>query len=352
MDFIKSTLAKSSIVKNSYEYGRRRFSEYYRRLNGGKGKMDRYNELLDENSVEAEDDDTGILENKLNIKPHPEVSNPVLTRGDVNDCIAHFVADPFIVYENGVYNMFFEIKSIGRDMFIGHAFSEDGFNYEYNKIVISPETAQHTYPHVFKKDGKWLMVPSPCSDISGEFRVYEATDFPTEWELISVPISENIRLDPTPILHNGTWYLIYQNMNYDVVLMYSDSLTENGWERHPDSPIFKNNSEEVEESSIGKAEMVPSGRPIYGQDRIGIFYRSHTNKEVYQYKITELTPDTFRQEPVSKDSIFDGELTEYWNGRFMHTVNPVYPWKGTADIIGVDGLESDRYRYSIGIYTT
>jgi hypothetical protein len=144
MHSIKSVLAKSSIIKKSYEYSREKVSRYYRRLKRNPGKLERYEELLDESAASLGNNDHRLVENGLVLRPHPDVSNPVLTRGDVDDCLARFVADPFIVYTDGVYNMFFEIKSIGGNVFIGHAFSENGLDYEYNKIVIDPETAQHT----------------------------------------------------------------------------------------------------------------------------------------------------------------------------------------------------------------
>jgi hypothetical protein len=314
--------------------------------------MDGYETLFNEMLEEAEDDDTDLARKILSPKPHPKVSNPVLTRKDIDDCLANFVADPFIIYESGVYNMFFEIKSIGGKVFIGHAFSEDGLDYQYNKIIIDPETAEHTYPHVFKKGGEWIMVPSPGANVNGEFRVYKANNFPTEWELISTPIKEGVRQDPTPILHRGVWYLIYQNTDFDVVLMHSDSLTGSNWNEHPDSPLFRNSIKEIRECSIGGAEMVPSGRPIYTDDGIELFYRSHINREVYHYRITELTKNNFSQKRISDEPLFNDTGREDWNRRFIHTVNPVYPWNGTNDIVAVDGLESNRYRWSIGIYTT
>jgi hypothetical protein len=313
--------------------------------------MERYEELVDDGAADSENNDHRIIDNGFTLKPHPDVSNPVLTHRDVEDCLARFVADPFIVYNNGVYNMFFEIKSIGGNVFIGHAFSENGLEYEYNKIVIDPETAQHTYPHVFRKDGNWLMVPSPGSNVNGEFRVYKAVKFPTRWELQSIPIQEDVRLDPTPILHDGTWYLIYQNTEYDIVLAHSPSLTGENWQEHPDSPIFENDPAPIEECAIGKAEMVPSGRPVYGNRGINICYRSHINREVYHYRITNLTKETFSQKTVSETPVFDGTMTDDWNRRFMHTVNPLYPWRQSDSIVAVDGLEETRYRYSIGIYT-
>lgn len=312
--------------------------------------MHLYNEMRHNISAELNDDDSNITDNDFTLKPHQGADNPVLTNQDIDDCLARFVADPFVIYHNGIYNMFFEIKSVGGRVFIGHAFSKNGINYEYNRIILNPETAEHTYPHVFRWNDTWIMVPSPGSNVDGEFRVYEAVDFPTEWELIAIPITEGVRLDPTPIFYNDTWYLIYQNMDYNVVVMYSNSLTD-GWHEHPHSPIFENDTEAIERCAIGGGEMVPSGRPLYSDAGIDIFYRSHIKREVYRYRITDLTEDEFSQFRVSEDTVFANMKNEDWNSRFMHTISPVRPWDGADNIIAVDGLAPNKYRWSIGVYS-
>lgn len=354
MESIRSLLSRSKIIKSTYESGRQKFSESYRRLPHGDA-MDRYNELTTNRSEPGSYADSGLDEfnHGLSLVPHPDADNPVLTRHDVTDCRARFVADPFIIVANGVYNMFFEIKSIGGHVFIGHAFSDDGTEYEYNKIVLQPETAQHTYPHVFRLDGDWLMVPSPGSNIPGELRVYKAVDFPTEWDLWATPIASGVRLDPTPIYREGVWYLVYQETDtYNVVLKFSDTLLGNRWQDHPASPIFENDPEQVERSSIGWAEMVPSGRPLHIGETDHVFYRSHHDRAVYHYRITELDERTFCQERVGDTAVFDGFRRNSWNQRFMHTVNPVYPWRPGRNVVAVDGLAADRYEWSIGLATS
>ncbi len=97
--------------------------------------------------------------------------------------------------------------------------------------------------------------------------------------------------------------------------------------------------------------MVPSGRPIYNGDSVDLFYRSHINREVYHYRITALTEDTFEQHRFSDSTVFEGLKTNEWNRRFMHTVNPVYPWMSDEPRVAVDGLKADSYEWSIGIYT-
>ncbi|SDE99200.1 hypothetical protein SAMN05216218_1032 [Halorientalis regularis] len=289
------------------------------------------------------------LPDETRLVGHPDASNPVLTKDDVDDAVASFVADPFLVYEGGIYHLFFEIKNVVGEVFIGHAYSEDGIDYEYNKIVIDPTTAQHTYPHVFRYDGSWLMVPSPGPDVAGECRIYRAVDFPTSWELESVPIPTGVRVDPTPIRHDGTWYVIHQDMDsLDIGLKYSDSLFDEGWEDHPDNPIFTNDRSVVSQSPFGKANMAPSGRPLYRSDSIDVFYRSYLEREVSQYRIERLSPDAFQQRLVEQ-SIFRKMERDDWNRKFMHTVNPVYPWSPDRNMVAVDGLSADSSTYSIGI---
>jgi len=353
MSFIKDQLSKSETIRHLYNSGRQTVSRTYRSIKTT-DRTDKYRTLRGENSDQEKtiEDETGLFNDGMQLEPHPDASNPVLTKDDIDDVLTRFVADPFIVYRDGMYHMFFEIKCVGGDVFIGHAFSKDGIEYTYNKTVIEPEFAEHTYPYVFQYEGDWLMVPSPGGNVKGQFRIYEATDFPTEWRLKAIPIRERVRQDPTPIQSGDTWFLIYQDTdNWNVILKYANSLTDSGWKTHPDSPIFRNNPEQLSTSTIGRAEMVSSGRPIYNEESVDVVYRSHLNRETYHYRITDLSVDTFEQHRHSKRPIFQDQKRDAWNQRFMHTVNPLYPWIPDDSLVAVDGLEEDKYRWSIGIYT-
>src|SRR5262249_34417850 len=48
-------------------------------------------------------------ESPLQLRPAPGTRNPVLTRSDVTDVPAVFVADPFLLRTSGVWHMFFEV---------------------------------------------------------------------------------------------------------------------------------------------------------------------------------------------------------------------------------------------------
>src|SRR5690242_2048118 len=85
----------------------------------------------------------------LALSPAPGISNPVLTAQDVTDVPAAFLADPFMLFANGDWYMFFEImhreRRVGE---IGLATSRDGLRWEYRKVVLR-ETFHLSYPCVF-----------------------------------------------------------------------------------------------------------------------------------------------------------------------------------------------------------
>ena len=90
----------------------------------------------------------------------PGAKNPVLTGADVTDRVANFVADPFIFHEGTSWYMFFEVESNPNTEEIGVATSSDGFNWTYQKIVLSDPSIILSYPYVFKFEGTYYMMPN------------------------------------------------------------------------------------------------------------------------------------------------------------------------------------------------
>ena len=59
------------------------------------------------------------------------------------------VADPFMVFENGTWYMFFEaMNDFESRGVIGLATSEDGLSWQYQKIILN-ESFHLSYPYVF-----------------------------------------------------------------------------------------------------------------------------------------------------------------------------------------------------------
>jgi hypothetical protein len=90
----------------------------------------------------------GILDgmSPLEWKSHSERRNPAVTARDVTDIEADFVADPFMVYRNGIWHLFFEtFRKDTRLGEIGLAISTDTVNWEYRKIVLREHSISPTH---------------------------------------------------------------------------------------------------------------------------------------------------------------------------------------------------------------
>jgi len=79
----------------------------------------------------------------------PQITNPVLSRDDVSDVPAAFVADPFMIKVAGRWYMFFEVMNIRSNKGeIGVAVSVNGLSWKYRQIVLD-EPFHLSYPYVF-----------------------------------------------------------------------------------------------------------------------------------------------------------------------------------------------------------
>ena len=107
------------------------------------------------------------------------IRNPVVSQNDVSDVRARFVADPFMVNQDGHWYMFFEVMNQDTNRgAIGLAISEDGFHWEYRQIVLR-EPFHLLYPHVLHWDGEYYMTPETLE--ANSVNLYRADPFPTQW---------------------------------------------------------------------------------------------------------------------------------------------------------------------------
>jgi len=301
--------------------------------------------------------------------PHPDVSNPVLTAEDVTDRDeATGVADPFLVYEDGTYHMFLEViaddhpahPSVHEEA-IGHATSEDGLHWEYNKVVVD-DPGHFAFPHVFKWQGAWYMVPDSGRGENIHFyggisRVYRADSFPEEWSLVDRPLMRFGLCDPTVFRFEDTWYLIgglYGEDGYlGNCLYYADSLVGAEWHEHPASRVHDPLVPAHEPNRIAR----PGGRPIVHDDYVDFFYQDWVRRsedKVRVVRITDLTRETYNAVELPCSPAVEGQLDEGWNHEKMHHVDAGLAYSGVKNVIGVDGSSGpdfpEKNGFAIGLY--
>lgn len=281
-------------------------------------------------------------------RPDPAADNPVLTADDVTDADAAFVADPFIfVTRDGDWHMFFEV--LAEYGVVGHATSDDGVAWEYDRIVLDLES--HTsFPYVFEYEGhRYLLCQRDGA--STEVRLYRASAFPTEWELVTTLFDAETfgnRIGDNPVFcRDGRWWMFGYGYDGRLDAYYADELTGT-WRPHGGNPVV---SDRIEASR-------PAGRPVVREDDVVVFFQNVEDlygEKVRAYRVTELTPDSYADEECDESPVLDGtaadqeDADEAWNSLRMHHYDPWYLGEGEGWRAAVDGTPADG-EWSIGIY--
>ena len=260
----------------------------------------------------------GIYKGPSPVKLHPtqDIRNPILSAKDVTDIKARFVADPFMIQNATGYYLFFEVLNDKRNTGeIAYAFSKDLLEWQYRNVILK-ERFHLSYPYVFFWENRYYMIPE-CNN-SGGIQLYEASQFPDQWHLVTTLIKSTGRnsalVDPSIIHYQNRWYLFsYAPKSKNLYLFTAANLT-GPWIEHKKSPLVSNSPNFAR----------PGGRLIlykgtiyrYAQDEIPNY-----GTKVWAFRITELTENTYCEELASEEPVLQPGH-EWWNKHGMHTVDP------------------------------
>ncbi|MDZ8050460.1 MAG: hypothetical protein RMX68_010080 [Aulosira sp. ZfuVER01] len=252
-------------------------------------------------------------ESPLRLSSPKNINNPILTAQDVTDVPADFVADPFMVYDNGNWYMFFEVLNLRNNLGeIGLAISKDGLDWTYKKIVLQ-EPFHLSYPYVFKWQDDYYMIPETFQ--ASSVRLYKATSFPTQWSFVATLLDKNDFVDPSIFQHNDMWWLFTAtSADRNILRLYYSQEITGPWIEHPKSPVIKGN----------KTIARPAGRVVIFDDQI-IRYTQDCErvygKQVRAFKITELTTTHYEEKEVKENPIIKASGSG-WNKVGMHHIDP------------------------------
>lgn len=266
----------------------------------------------------------------LGLSAPDDLTNPVLTAADVKDVTADFVADPFVVHEDGRWHMFVEVmnRASGRGE-IGWATSPDFRSWSYQGIVLR-EPFHLSYPSVFRWEDEWLMIPE--STEANGLRLYRAERFPERWTLASTILEGQFK-DHALVRHDELWWLFvgksegpYPDDGNALELYFAETL-DGPWQAHPLSPIITSDPRFTRPA--GKIIPTDTGLLRLAQD-----CSSHYGKEVNAARIEALTTTDYREEILGGRVLAPG--AEPWNRRGMHHVDAheVAPGRWLAAVDG------------------
>ena len=243
------------------------------------------------------------------------IDNPVLSRKDVSDLPAAFVADPFMLKVNHTWYMFFEVMNrLSGKGEIGLATSEEGIKWSYKQMVLS-EPFHLSYPYVFQWMNDYYMIPETYQ--AGSIRLYKAAKFPTRWSFVGTLLTGEVFLDSSIFRHDGKWWLFTEtnpNHKYDTLrLYYADDLI-GPWLEHPKSPILESNPH------IAR----PAGRVVGSNGQV-IRYAQDCypdyGTQVRAFEIAELTTTSYREREVGNNPVLAAS-DRGWNESGMHHIDP------------------------------
>lgn len=261
----------------------------------------------------------------LRLAPVPGIANPVLSREQVTDVRAGFVADPFLMRNDGGWSMFFEVLDSATELgAIGLAESRDGLVWEYRRIVLR-EPFHLSYPYVFSHAGACYLIPESLEAES--IRLYRATSFPDGWTLERELVPGRF-VDPSLVWHEGSWWLFACDADgrHETLRLFLAGDLAGPWREHPRSPLLRD---------AGRAR--PAGRPCRWQGRLVRFAQDclpYYGRQVRAFEILELTPDRYSEREVPESPVLTPG--EGWNGAGMHHVDP-HPDGQGGWIAAVDG---------------
>lgn len=264
----------------------------------------------------------------FNLKPIENLRDTVLSFQDVSDIEADFVADPFMIYLQNSWFMFFEVLNSKTGLGeIGYAVSSDGFYWEYKNIILRDQI-HLSYPFIFEHNNEVYMVPETRQ--AGEVRIYKAIHFPDKWEPVQVIIKGDYA-DATLVEYANKWWLFALHGTEDLHLFHSESLFGD-WIPHKSNPIIENDLKSSR----------PAGKIISYENRLFRLaqdgYPLYGNK-VRVFEILELNTKSYKEVEIESSPILTGSR-EGWNSVAMHHVD-AHRIGDTHWIACVDGAKPD-----------
>ncbi len=257
----------------------------------------------------------------------PIERNPVLTREDVTDVPASFVADPFMLRRDGRWHMFFEVKNREtRRGEIALAVSDDALTWTYQQVVLK-EPFHLSYPYVFEWQDECYMVPETLD--AGAVCLYKADDFPTRWSR-QLKLIQGSHADPSIVRFGDLWWMFVCStpFQHDELRLYFARDLEGPWKEHPRSPIVTND----------KCRARPAGRILQIGERLIRFSQDclpHYGARVRGFEISELTRERYVETEMKTPVLSPG--SDDWNRSGMHHVDAQQNGDGSW-IACVDGF--------------
>ena len=224
-----------------------------------------------------------------------------------------FWADPFVVYRDHKYFIFFEDLNFNDRKGTISVIEMDEKGNTTAPVKALERPYHLSYPFIFEWEGQTYMIPETSRNRTVE--VYKSVRFPDQWELHKTLMNNVVAMDATLHHDAGKWWMFVNMQEHrgaskmdELFLFWADSPLSDDWTPHPLNPIV---------SDVRSAR--PAGKLF---TRNGKLYRPSQNssgKYGYGLKINEvvtLNEEEFEEREVSS-------IVPNWNPKItgLHTLN-------------------------------
>ncbi|AZB43581.1 hypothetical protein CEF21_15410 [Bacillus sp. FJAT-42376] len=233
------------------------------------------------------------------------------TQGD------RFYADPFVMRQNEKNYVFFEEYVYREGKGIISFIEMDVKKGLISKPVKVLDKPYHlSYPFLMEDKGNIYMIPETSENKTIE--LYKAKNFPYEWELEKVLMSNINAVDSTILFHQNKYWL-FTNVFADgassldeLHLFFSDSLYGE-WEKHPMNPIVSDSRTARPAGNLFFREgklLRPSQNCqfTYGYSVNFNEVEILTEKEYKECKINEIVPEVIKNNKGTHTYVFNDEI--------------------------------------------
>lgn len=236
------------------------------------------------------------------------------------------IADAFLYANANKMWLFYELQEhLDSKGLLMSVTTTDGINWSNPKIVLE-ESVHLSFPYVFEDKGDVYMMPE--TSFLREIRLYKGSNECTNFQYITTLLRGERYVDSCFYMADGVYYLftsVQHDDNSYTLRLYTSNDLLGDWQEHPCSPISTGKYCERNAGAIIESDGLLL-RPAQNNT-------AHYATNTHLYRIVELSPTRYREEPYVIDILKPGFLRNIGGHQFS-----VCTFKG-KEYIAVDVLQ-------------
>jgi len=232
----------------------------------------------------------------------------------------HFLADPFVITEGETSYCFVEDYhyKTARGSIAVYEIKADHAQPLGEALV---ETFHLSFPYLFRFNSKLYMVTESAEN--KDIRLYQCVNFPLQWQLVNIIMSDLSAADNLIFEYQGSWWL-FSNINSlkqpdhcsELWVFYADNPVTCEWQPHPKNPVIINPANARNGGILFKDGEVyrVSQRHTFSQYGVGSSINRIVtlNKNEYaEAKLVDIQPDFFENINGTHHLHSDGIVTVF-----------------------------------------